>query len=119
MLGGGLENLHCGIQSLYVRFGSIAHPKANLCPAGGGRFRLMLLLPRIRGLPKSQARQKRANALRKKHRYSITSSARTKIVGGIVRPNAFAVLRFTIKSNLVGCSTGMSPAFTPRKILST
>src|SRR5205823_1500994 len=41
--------------------------------------------------------------------HSITSSARTRIVGGIMRPSAFAVVRFTTRSNLVGCSTGMSP----------
>jgi hypothetical protein len=34
--------------------------------------------------------------------YSITSSVRTRIVGGIVSPSARAVLRLTISSNLVG-----------------
>jgi DNA-binding transcriptional LysR family regulator len=37
----------------------------------------------------------------------------------IVRPSAFAVVRFTTRSNRVGCSTGMSPGFAPRRILST
>jgi hypothetical protein len=34
-------------------------------------------------------------------------------------PSALAVLRLIISSNLIGCSTGMSPGFAPRKILST
>ena len=34
-------------------------------------------------------------------------------------PRVFAVLTLTTRSNLVGCSTGMSPGFSPRKILST
>jgi hypothetical protein len=34
--------------------------------------------------------------------YSITSSARTRIDGGIASPSALAVLRFTTISNLVG-----------------
>src|SRR5512147_959889 len=38
----------------------------------------------------------------------ITSSARTRIDCGIVRPIAFAVLRLTTNSNFVGCSTGRS-----------
>jgi hypothetical protein len=36
--------------------------------------------------------------------YSITSSALVMSVGGKVRPNAFAVLRFSTSLNLVGCS---------------
>src|SRR5499427_2494969 len=51
--------------------------------------------------------------------HSITSSARAKNVSGIVRPSALAVLRLTTRSNLVGCSTGISAGFTPRRILST
>jgi hypothetical protein len=51
--------------------------------------------------------------------HSITSSARASIVGGTVRPNAFAVVRLMTRSNLVGCSTGRSAGFAPRRILST
>src|SRR5262245_37391673 len=40
--------------------------------------------------------------------HSITSSARTSSVGGIVRPSALAVIRLMTRSNLVGCSTGRS-----------
>src|SRR6516164_9524801 len=51
--------------------------------------------------------------------HSITSSARASSVGGISRPRAFAVVMFMMRSNLVGCSTGMSAGFAPRRILST
>src|SRR5262249_7099520 len=51
--------------------------------------------------------------------HSITSSARARSGGGIVRPRAFAVVRLMTRLNLVGCSTGMSPGFVPRRILST
>src|SRR5262245_59620097 len=51
--------------------------------------------------------------------YSIISSARLSTGGGSVRPKALAVVRLTIKSNLVGCATGISPGLIPRKILST
>src|SRR5262249_53216914 len=51
--------------------------------------------------------------------YSITSSARASSEGGTVRPSALAVVRFTTKSNLVGCSTGISAGFAPRRTLST
>src|SRR5262249_50092239 len=51
--------------------------------------------------------------------YSISSSALVSSEGGISSPSAFAVLRLTISSNLVGCSTGRSPGLAPFKILST
>src|SRR5215471_5363868 len=51
--------------------------------------------------------------------HSITSSARASSVGGTSMPSAFAVVRLIARSNLVGCSTGMSAGFAPRKILST
>jgi hypothetical protein len=51
--------------------------------------------------------------------HSITSSARSRNESGIVRPSALAVVRLTTSSNLDGCSTGMSPGFVPRRILST
>src|SRR5262245_1311110 len=51
--------------------------------------------------------------------HSITSSARAMRVGGTSRPSAFAVVRLMTRSNLVGCSTGISAAFAPRRILST
>jgi hypothetical protein len=51
--------------------------------------------------------------------HSITSSARERRVEGIVRPRALAVERLMTSSNLVGCSTGISPGLVPRRILST
>ena len=51
--------------------------------------------------------------------YSITWSARPSTDGGIVSPNALAVLRLITNSNLVGCSTGRSAGLAPLRILST
>jgi hypothetical protein len=51
--------------------------------------------------------------------YSITSSARASSVGGTSSPSACAVIKLMISSNFVGCSTGISPGFAPRRILST
>ena len=51
--------------------------------------------------------------------HSITSSARASNACGTVTPSARAVIRLTIRSNLVGCSTGRSAGFAPRRILST
>jgi hypothetical protein len=52
-------------------------------------------------------------------RYSITLSAVASSVCGTVRPSALAVFRLMESSNLVGCSTGISPGLAPRSILST
>ena len=51
--------------------------------------------------------------------YCNTSSARANTDGGIVRPRALAVLRFTTSSNFVDCSTGRSAGLAPLRILST
>jgi hypothetical protein len=51
--------------------------------------------------------------------YSMTSSAATSMVGGNLRPSALAVFRLSTNLNLVGCSIGMSPGFSPLRILST
>src|SRR5262245_12954672 len=51
--------------------------------------------------------------------HSITSSATASSPGGKTRPSAFAVVRLTMSSNLVGCSTGRLAGFAPRSILST
>ena len=55
----------------------------------------------------------------KQRRYSITSSARSRILGGIVRPSVLAVLAFTNSSNFDGCSMGKSVGFAPLRILAT
>jgi hypothetical protein len=48
--------------------------------------------------------------------YSITSSARASSVGGTSRPSAFAVLRLSTRSYLVGACTGKSAGFSPLRI---
>src|SRR5262249_25572148 len=68
--------------------------------------------PRCRGA--AQQRDKLAPP-----HHSITSSARASNVGGISRPSALAVTKLMMRSNLVGCSTGSSAGFAPRRILST
>src|SRR5262249_29513781 len=74
------------------------------------------LLRARRERPRRRAAEKR-DELASFH--SITSSASASTVGGTSMPSVLTVLRLTTKSNLVGCSTGMSAGFAPRKILST
>src|SRR5262245_7144302 len=50
---------------------------------------------------------------------SITSSASASSLSGMWRPRVLAVVRLMMSSNLLGCSTGISPGFVPRRILST
>jgi len=49
----------------------------------------------------------------------ITRSALAKTLGGMVNPICLAAVKFAVKINLVGYSTGNSPGFAPFKILST
>jgi hypothetical protein len=53
------------------------------------------------------------------HSHSITRSARTWIDCGIARPSALAVVVLITSSNRLGCCTGRSAGFAPRRILST
>ena len=53
-----------------------------------------------------------------RHFHWITSSARNSTDSGTDSPSAFAVLRLTIISNLVGCSTGSSLGLAPFTIRS-
>jgi hypothetical protein len=50
--------------------------------------------------------------------HSITSSARARTAGGIVRASVAAAFRLITSSNLVGCSTGNSSGRAPFRILS-
>src|SRR5262245_1365807 len=75
-----------------------------------------LLSPR-RHRPRRRATEQRNEFASTDH--SITSSARSRNDSGIGRPIALAVVRLMTRSNLVGCSTGMSPGVVPRRILST
>src|SRR5262245_25297016 len=51
--------------------------------------------------------------------HSITSSAVASSLSGICNPSALAATRLITRSNLVGCSTGMSAGCAPRSTLST
>lgn len=51
--------------------------------------------------------------------HSMTWSARSSSDGGMVRLRARAVLRLMMRSNLFGCSIGISAGFAPFRILST
>src|SRR4029453_3263063 len=51
--------------------------------------------------------------------HSITSWARKRTEGEMVRSRNFAVLRFTTNSNLEGCSTGRSAGLAPLRTLET
>src|SRR5262249_7428957 len=51
--------------------------------------------------------------------HSITSSARARSVGGTVRPSAFAVLRLSTKSYLIGACTGRAVGLSPLRMRST
>src|SRR5262244_4652423 len=69
---------------------------------------------RPRGCRPAEQRDERATP-----HHSIASSARSRSASGTFKPSTLAVVRLMTKSNLVGCSTGMSAGFAPRKILST
>jgi hypothetical protein len=51
--------------------------------------------------------------------HSITSSARTMMVGGTSSPSALAVLRLSTNSNLTGACTGRSAGLAPLRMRST
>ena len=59
------------------------------------------------------------NALQSRETYSITSSAVTRSVVGMVKPSAFAVLRFMLSATSVACSIGSSDGLSPLRIRST
>ena len=68
---------------------------------------------RPRGRRAAEQRDERAPV------HSITSSARNRNDSGIVNPSTLAVVRLIARSNLVGCSIGISPGLAPRRILAT
>jgi hypothetical protein len=59
-------------------------------------------LPDPASLGRTRQRRCRASTLTKTTTHSMTSSARARIKGGIVKPSAFAVFKLTMKSNLTG-----------------
>src|SRR5690348_5119876 len=83
-----------------------------------GRFSDGLVVGRPKSFKSGLGDEQNSAAAR--HRSHLrTSSAVARNVGGIVTPIAAAVLALIESSNLVGCSTGISPGFVPRRILST
>src|SRR5262249_46556806 len=77
----------------------------------------LALLRACRERPRRRAAKQRDEVAPPDH--SITSSASASNFAGISIPRAFAVLRLTTSSNLVGCCTGKSAGFVPLRILST
>src|SRR5262245_55844524 len=59
------------------------------------------------------------SCIRVRSAHSITLSARARNDSGTVSASAFAVLRLTTSSNLVGCSIGRSVGLAPRKSLTS
>src|SRR6266508_6938477 len=97
------------------------HPHNNVADAGPG------VEPRAQGVQRAIIRRHRApgeqrigvGRVGRACVYSMTLSAWSKSVCGIVRPNAFAVLRLMTSSNVVGRWMGRSAGFAPLRILST
>src|SRR5262249_52057905 len=83
-----------------------ALPPAHLCKCVG--FSIHASERKVMRLPSERASL-----------HSITSSARSENAGGMLNPSAFAVLRLTTSSNLVGACTGRSAGFAPRRPRST
>jgi hypothetical protein len=92
---------------------------AQLVPIAGEKpnHRHRLLRPR-RNRPRCRRAAEKGDELATLN-HSMTSSARSRNASEIVRPSALAVLRLTISSNLVGCSTGRSAGFAPLRIFAT
>src|SRR5262249_13785607 len=59
------------------------------------------------------------SVMKSRRPHSITSSARASKVGGTVRPSAFAVLRLSTKSYLIGVCTGRAGGLSPLRMRST
>src|SRR5262249_31926868 len=78
--------------------------------------RTFALLRACRERPRRRAAKQRDERAPLHH--SITSSARASTEAGRSRPSALAVVKLMTKSNLVGCSTGISAGFAPRRTLS-
>src|SRR5262249_8761201 len=101
-----------GGQSACGRFGiaeaEISHHRHRLLRARHQRPK-----KRWRGRRAAEKRDELAPA------HSTTSSARSRKDSGIVSLMALAVLRLTMGLNLVGCSTGRSPAFSPLRMRPT
>src|SRR5262245_54052054 len=80
------------------------------------RHRRLLRLRRERPR-RSTAEQRDERAALHLLAHSINSSARNRNGSGIIRPSALAVVKLMTRSNLVGCSTGMSAGFAPQNLV--
>src|SRR5262245_50332158 len=67
--------------------------------------------------PRSRRAAEQRDELASPH--SITSSARASMVGGMMMPSSFAVLRLMTNSNFTACWTGRSDGFAPFRIFPT
>ena len=107
-----------GLRAAFELMPVLQHPKMG-CHQSVWSSRPSMSSPS--GVPRSEGRRvlRDVGIAARSMFQSITSSARASSDGGISRPSAFAVLRLTTRSNLVGCWTGISAGFVPRRILST
>src|SRR5262249_8242484 len=93
------------------------HVVLKRCGAEEADHRCCRLLRARRERPRSRCAADELDELAPVH--SITSSPRSRNSRLTVNPSIRAVLRFTTRSNLLGCSIGISAGFVPLKILST
>ena len=96
-----------------VRYGSLADiaaalPNVRFTPESGHQRR---------PLPCPLCAIRRQSAPQHEYRYSITSSARSRVAGEMVIPSSAAVLRFNTNSYFVGRSIGVPAGLDPCRIL--
>src|SRR4030095_15291381 len=101
-------------ESLQTRIG-VKGGRAGTEPTDPVHFRRLLRV----GAEGCQEEAKDEHDGEYKSLHLITSSAWKSMLGGIVIPSAWAVLRLITNSNFVGCSTGRSAGLAPFRILST
>src|SRR5262249_27526855 len=112
------------MMTVVVRHGKAPHLMSALGQKRTlGKVRLMSALPPKADMDRravmSALCQKRTYAVQQNSGYSITSSARATSDCGTASPSAFAVLRLTVSTYLVGAWTGRSAGLVPLRILST
>src|SRR5262245_326890 len=115
--------LHISAAVIYKTCWPSQQGAVNHRTTGAGEIPLMYPIHRHRRLLRTRRQRPRRRAAEQSEEFaplhSITSSARASSVGGTSRRSALAVVRLMTRLNLVGCSTGMSLGFAPRRILST
>src|SRR5215471_11649177 len=103
------------VQALAERCQAIRHRWLSRVQPSDNRDRCLLRTRRER--PRGRRPAEQRDELAALH--SITSSARPSGIGDTSRPSVLAVLRLIASSNFVGCWTGRSDGFSPRRIRST